>query len=233
MPSNENVIIVKDLCKKFMFVKALDGIDLTIARNEHCLLIGPNGSGKSTLIKVLLGLIKPTKGKVRVLGLNPFKEFRILKRRIGALLDDFNPPWWVSGYEFLKHVSLIKGIEWGKVLELAREFNVESYWHRLVGTYSMGIKRKIGLIQALMGNPELVILDDPFTGLDHESRSKLVEILREKSNEATIIVSTHMLFGLERIAKKAIILDGGKKIAEGGVDDVIKSALRYGIIGRL
>jgi len=233
MLDGENVVVIENLCKKFIFVKALDNISLTIARGEHCLLIGPNGSGKSTLIKILLGLIKPTKGKVRVLGCNPFKEFRILKGRIGALLDDFNPPWWVSGREFLRHASIVKGVKWDDVIELAREFNVLSYWHRLIGTYSVGMKKRIGLIQAIMGNPELIILDDPFTGLDHRSRGKLIKVLREVEDESTIIVSTHILFGLEKIAKRAVILDGGRKIAEGPINNILKIALKYGVISGL
>ncbi len=217
-----NVVEVRNVYKRFWFTSALENISLTIRDGEHTLLLGPNGSGKSTLIKIVAGLIKPTKGEVRVLGLDPFRS-NLLGRKVNVLLDDFSLPFWMSGYKFLRYIAKIRGLDWNKVKEVAKEFNITSYWHKLIGVYSAGMKKKIALIQALIGAPRIIILDDPFTALDIESRVKLLEVLVEKGREATIIVSTHSLFGAQRICKKTVLLDNGRKIMEGDTEEVVKA----------
>ncbi len=224
MANGDNSILVevKSLWKKYFYTYALKDIDFTIRRSEHTLILGANGSGKSTLVKILVGLVKPTKGYVRVLGRNPFREYKSLSERIGVLLDNHVLPWWMSGYEFLEYVSKIKRIEWSIISELAELLRANTYWHRKIFTYSEGMKKKIALIQALACAKDLLILDDPFAFLDRETRKILANILKELAERTTIVVTTHVLGGIQHAFKKALVLDAGKKVYEGDVNGAIK-----------
>ncbi len=221
----EVVISVESLYKRYFRIYALEDVGFIIKRNEHTLILGANGSGKSTLIRILSGLTKPTKGYVSVLGLNPFKNHHILCRRIGVLLDNHVLPWWMSGYEFLRFFSEIRGVDWKIIIELADMLGVRSYWFKKIFTYSEGMKKKIALIQALASARELLLLDDPFAFLDHRSRRIVVEILKELSNSnVTIMLTTHTLVkGLQNIFRKAIVLDNGRKVFEGPISETLRN----------
>lgn len=217
-----NIIEVKNLYKKYLFTYALKDIDLSIGEGEHTLILGSNGSGKSTLIKILTGLVKPSKGYVKVLGMKPFNNFRKLSKYVGVLLDDYKPPWWLSGYDFLKYVAYLKNIDFDEVNYFANKLNVTQYWFKPVFTYSEGMKKKISIIQALVGKPKLLFLDDPFSNLDPQSRKILINLLMELSDNTTLIISSHVIMGLSEITKKAVVLDDGKKIFEGNIENALK-----------
>ena len=139
-------------------------------------------------------------------------------------------PWWTNGYDYLKHVAIVKKAEWSEVEEIATYLNVTTYWKRLIGTYSAGMKKKIALVQALIGKPKLILLDDPFTALDRKSRRLLIEILKNKSKEATIIVSSHIISGLESVVKKVVVLDEGKVILEEEMNEKLRKIIGKDII---
>lgn len=219
---HDNLIEVRNVYKRFLFVDVLKGISFNISRDEHTLLLGPSSNGKSTLIKVLAGLLKPNRGSVKVLGVDPFKEYSKIIGKVNVLLDDYALPYWLSGYKYLEFITSVKSLDWNEVVELAKIFNVINYWHKPIFTYSSGMKKKVALIQVLAGNPKLILIDDPFTYLDRESREILIEILREKSRRSLLVVSTHTILGLKYICKKAILLDNGMKVAEGPIDKVVE-----------
>ncbi len=156
--NNVPIVEVKGLYKRIQFIEALSNVSLTVSEFDNCLILGPNGSGKSTLIKVISGLLKPTKGEVRVFGFDPFREFSRLKNVVHVALEDYNPPWWVKGMEFLKYISIIRNVKLSKTLDLAEYFNLTPYLNRYVRTYSAGMKKKLGLIQALVGNLSYLFL---------------------------------------------------------------------------
>lgn len=218
---HEEVIVLRNVYKRFWFTEALRNISLSISKGEHTLLLGGNGSGKSTLIKIIAGLIRPSKGFVNVLGRNPFKYF-MLGKELNVLLDDYALPPWDTGLEYLRYVAKVRGIKWDDVISIAQTFNVTNYWRKLIGTYSAGMKKRVAVIEVLIGNPEIIILDDPFTALDKSSRNTLIKILEKKAKEVTIVVATHILHGIEKVCKsKAVLLDNGEKILEGKTTDVL------------
>ena len=209
------------MLKRFGFTSALINVSLAVEKGQHTILLGSNGSGKSTLIKLIAGLIKPSKGSVIVLGRDPFKA-SLLGKEVTALTDDFTLPTWMKGYEFLKYVSIIRGSGWKPVEDLAKSLRVVNYWRRHIATYSAGMRKRIALVAALIGNQKLIMLDDPFTALDSEGRAELLNILAEKGDRATIILSTHSLFKAKGFFRRAVLLDNGKKVLEGEAEEVMK-----------
>jgi len=222
-------VVVKavNVSKRFMFVTVLHEITFSISRGEHTLILGPNGSGKTTLIKIMAGLIKPSSGLIEVLGQPPWK-IKDRSRLVNAVLDENTLPWWCRGIDFLNYVADIKGVPFDNVLELAKELGVTSFWEKRIFTYSSGMKRKTLLLTALMGNPRIIVLDEPFTALDEESRLKLLNMLFSKAKHSTIIMSTHIyIHGLEDLFEKSMMLDQGTIKAYGEVNNVINQYFKF------
>jgi ABC-type multidrug transport system ATPase subunit len=214
------VIESLNLTKNFGRNVALKNANIRVGERTLHLILGPNGSGKSTFIKIACGLLRPDAGKIAVLGLDPFKNWAKIHKKIGVVLDVYSPPKWASGYEFLKYVSMSKGISWPKIDELAELFEVKNYWKRIMFTYSSGMLKRIALIQALAGDYELIIMDEPFTHLDLKTQSKLRDLLHQFTDKS-ILVSTHYLGGLEKIAKEVTFLFNGEVLFSGAIGDII------------
>jgi len=214
------VIESLNLTKNFGRNVALKNANIRVGERTLHLILGPNGSGKSTFIKIACGLLRPDAGKIAVLGLDPFKNWAKIHKKIGVVLDVYSPPKWASGYEFLKYVSMSKGISWPKIDELAELFEVKNYWKRIMFTYSSGMLKRIALIQALAGDYELIIMDEPFTHLDLKTQAKLRDLLHQFTDKS-ILVSTHYLGGLEKIAKEVTFLFNGEVLFSGAIGDII------------
>jgi ABC-type multidrug transport system ATPase subunit len=214
------VIESLNLTKNFGRNVALKNANIRVGERTLHLILGPNGSGKSTFIKIACGLLRPDAGKIAVLGLDPFKNWAKIHKKIGVVLDVYSPPKWASGYEFLKYVSMSKGISWPKIDELAELLEVKNYWKRIMFTYSSGMLKRIALIQALAGDYELIIMDEPFTHLDLKTQAKLRDLLHQFTDKS-ILVSTHYLGGLEKIAKEVTFLFNGEVLFSGAIGDII------------
>lgn len=211
----------RGLWKKFGPTVALSDVNLELGSGLH-VLAGPNGSGKTTLVRLWAGLIKPSMGVVKTLGVNPFYHRRVLMRRVGVELEDLAMPWWTSGVDYLKLVARSKGARWDEVVELARLLKVEDYWHRGIRGYSSGMRKRIILIQSLIGDPELVLLDEPYTLIDKETIANLNKLLLEKLKAGTtVLVSTHIFTPLEQHADTLTVLFNGRVIYHG---DTLKLA---------
>ena len=225
------VIRVKGLRKVFRDfwlrarVEALSGVDLTIRAGEVYGLLGPNGSGKSTTIQILLGLIFPTAGEVEVLGSPPGTPES--KSRIGYLPEDsvFYP--FLSGREMLDLSARLC-----RVPDANRKERIEELLHmvglreaadREIGDYSKGMQRRIGIAQALIHDPDLIILDEPTNGLDPLGVRQVkdwIEGLRARGK--TILISSHLLADVEQVCDRVSILYGGKVQAEGAVEEILE-----------
>lgn len=222
--TNNPIIEVHQLSKVFKDfwarpkATALDNIDLTIPSGQVFALLGPNGSGKTTFIKCLLGLLNPTGGNIKIFGDNIFRIMH--KEKIGLLPEASYFYNHLSGYETLnfyaKLLGLPKNIRKERIETLMNLTDMKQYGHRQIGDYSLGMQRRIGIAQALLADPELLILDEPTNGLDPIAVEKVHKlILKLKDQGKTILICTHLLAESEDICDYAAILYKGKLLASG------------------
>lgn len=215
----------RHLWKVFGKTVALRDINLGFGGGLH-ILLGPNGSGKTTLLKLWTGLLKPTKGEVKVKNLDPWSNRATLMRFMGVAFEDTVLPWWTSGKDYLKFLASQKRAKWSLVVELAERLGVTAYWTKTIRGYSSGMRKKIVLLAALAGEPEILVLDEPYTLLDRNSVDSLNQILVENipSIEAAVIAS-HVFTGIEeRTSSIAVLVNGslvfystGNKLADSSL----------------
>ena len=216
------IVETRGLEKSFKNFKAVQGIDLRVKRGTIYGFLGPNGAGKSTTIRMLLGLIKPTSGKVKVLGKNIESEREEILKNVGALVETPSYYGHLTAYENLELTRKILKLdkqEIDKVLDFVKLSEVRN---KKVKEFSLGMKQRLGIAQALMGNPELIILDEPTNGLDpsgiHEIRDLIKSLPKEKGT--TVIVSSHILSEIELMADEVGIIKKGELLYQGTIENL-------------
>jgi ABC-2 type transport system ATP-binding protein len=231
MPDTRDVILemrgVNKTFKDFWLrprVKAVQDMNLTVRRGEVIGLLGPNGSGKTTTIKMLLGLLHPTSGQIAVLGKRP-SDVK-LKERIGYLPEESHPYRFLNAEETLDFYARLfhipKPERKGRIEALLDMVGLSAARFRPTGEYSKGMQRRVGLAQALINDPDLLILDEPTTGMDPIATRQIKDlILTLKKRGKTIILCTHLLGEVEDVCDRLIIMYGGKIRSEGAVDDLL------------
>ena len=193
-------------------VTALDGLTVDFAPGVTG-LVGANGAGKSTLIKILLGLIRPTQGQAKVLGLQTGEKVRSL---LGYMPEHDCLPADVTATEFVTHLGRISGlpptVAKERAAESLRHVGLHEERYRLIGTYSTGMKQRVKLAQALVGAPRLLLLDEPTNGLDPAGRTAMLELIARIGAEfgISIVVASHLLGEIERICDHLVAIDGGR-----------------------
>ena len=205
-------------------VIAVDHVDLEVRAHEVFGLLGPNGSGKSTTIKIILGLLFPTKGRVAILGKLPSDVS--IKNRIGYLPEESYLYRFLNARETLDYYARLFHIdrhERRRRIDMLLEMvGLDAVQRRPVGEYSKGMQRRIGLAQALINDPDLLILDEPTTGLDPIGTRQIKDlILQLKERGKTVLLCSHLLADVEDVCDRATILYGGKKRAEGTIDELL------------
>ena len=203
---------------------ALRGLTLSVPTGSAFGLIGPNGAGKTTFIKVLLGVVRPTSGEVTVLGGDP--QDTSVRARIGYLPERMHLPAALRARDFLRSVATLKGLSSkdAELVALLARVGLSTGDQR-VGTFSKGMRQRLGLAAAMLGQPELLILDEPTDGIDPVGRVEVrALLLEEKKRGATILLNSHLLSETERICDRIGVLDHGQLRLEGTLDDVRKSA---------
>ncbi len=208
-------IVTERLTKHYGSVKALEDLDLEIAEGEVFGYLGPNGAGKTTTIRLLLDLIRPTSGSATILGLDSKADSVEVRRHVSYLPGDLSMYENLTGRELLTYFgNLRRGLDWTWVKVLADRFDADL--KRKIGEYSSGNRQKLGLIQAFMSRPRLLILDEPSTGLDPLVQQEFQALVREVvADGATVFLSSHTLSEVERIADRVgIIRDGRMAIVE-------------------
>ncbi|HNQ90225.1 MAG TPA: ABC transporter ATP-binding protein [Verrucomicrobiota bacterium] len=188
-------------------------------------LVGPNGAGKSTLIQLITGQFRPSSGSLRVLGENPWNNPRLL-RRIGycpegeSLPPDHQPVPWLSGLAILSGLPPSDARQRAETL-LDRVRLPREHWHKRLGQYSKGMRQRVKLAQALLHQPEFLVLDEPMNGLDPLGRQEIAHILKESAAQGThIVVSSHILAELEALCREFLILHWGRVLASGSRDEL-------------
>jgi len=216
-------LLLRDLRKAFGDVVAVDGLDLEVARGECFGLLGPNGAGKTTTIEICEGLTAPDSGTVELLGLNWASGEDELRQRIGIQLQETQFPEKLTVDETLRlfRTFFRRGIP---VEESIRTAQLEEKRHARVGTLSGGQKQRLAMACALVGDPELLFLDEPTTGLDPQARRNLWDLVdRLKQAGRTIILTTHYMDEAERLCDRVAIMDHGRIISLGSPQQLIAS----------
>ena len=215
----------ENIFKCFNNAIALNGLNFKLHKGINA-LIGPNGSGKSTTIKLSLGLIKADSGKANLFGFDCWKESLQIRRKIGVLFEKVAYYDNLTGLEHLKLFAKLKGVS-NPTVESKRALKVveldKGAYNRKIKGYSAGMRQRIGLAHALLGAPELVILDEPTSNLDPLGRVKVIELINrlKKEEDISFLVSSHILPELERVCEHVILINKGKAIREGPLDQLL------------
>jgi Cu-processing system ATP-binding protein len=197
-------------------VHALREVSFDLAPGSICALVGHNGAGKTTLIKLMLGLIQPSGGTIRVLGEDPAAGEFSARRALGYLPENVAFNAALTGRETLSFYARLKRLEPKKAWPLLDRVGLGDAADRRVGTYSKGMRQRLGLAQALLGRPRILLLDEPTTGLDPALRQTFYDILHElRDDGATVLISSHALSELEGRAEHVLIMNRGVLVAQG------------------
>ncbi len=224
---NEIVIEVRGLTKKYKDITAVNNLNLNVYEGDVFGFLGPNGAGKSTTIRMLLTLIKPTDGDIKIFGkpLNQYRE-EILKN-VGAIVEKPDFYLYLSAYKNLEILGKLSGADASKkhIMELLELVGLEKRYNSKVKTFSHGMKQRLGIAQALLHNPKLIILDEPTTGLDPQGIKEIRDliIMLSKEQKKTILLSSHILKEVEIIANRMIIINKGTTQIEGYVKDLLST----------
>lgn len=212
-----STVRVQALDKRFRQVVALEDVSLEVPAGASYFLLGPNGSGKTTLLRLLAGVLRPTAGAVRVLGVDPYRHPERVAPRVGIAYEDHHLPTWASGRDYLRFAARSRGFGGDAVREAGETFELSGYWRREMGTYSAGMRKRVMLAQAWLGDPELLLLDEPFSNLDPQGRWFLARRLRDRAAQGgTTLVATHLAETLAPPTHLACLINGTLE-AEGPI----------------
>ena len=223
-------IETRGLTKRFGSILALDRLDLAVPRGSIFGLLGPNGAVKTTTIRILAGLARPTAGSALVAGVPVGLGQPELRRRLGYLDQDPRFYSWMKGRELLELVGRLYGLGGAelrtRVAGMLERTGLAGAAERRIGGYSGGMRQRLGIAQALVHGPELLILDEPVSSLDPEGRRDLLELVAGLRGEATVVFSTHVLADVERICDRVAILDRGRRVTEGPLEELLAAHAR-------
>jgi len=205
--------------------RALDGVDLTIPPGMFGLL-GPNGAGKSTLMRTVATLQTPTSGTIRFADIDVVADPEALRRTLGYLPQDFGVYPRVSAYDMLDHMAVLKGVadradRRHTVEALLNQVNLWGVRKKALAGFSGGMRQRFGIAQALIGNPRLIIVDEPTAGLDPEERNRFLNLLGEIGDDVVVILSTHIVEDVADLCPRMAVLAGGRILLEGAPLDLI------------
>lgn len=228
MNSKEKVIEISELTKRFKDVLAVNDMNFTVNRGDVFGFLGPNGAGKSTTIRMLLSLISPTSGTIKIFNKTLKENRREILANVGAIVEKPDFYQYLPAIKNLEILAKISGKEVTRkrIFELLELVGLADRANSRVKTYSHGMKQRLGIAQALLHNPELIVLDEPTTGLDPQGMKEIRDLIIRLSKEEnkTIFLSSHILSEIEIVANRMIIINKGSKIVEGEVSELLNSS---------
>jgi len=221
-----NTLKIKNLTKKYANgVQAMNDISLEI-ENGMFGLLGPNGAGKSTLMKTIVGLQQPDQGSLNFNDVDIVENSTFIKTQLGYLPQDFGVYQNISAYDLLNHLAILKGMNDKKsrkeqILALLEKTNLLEHKYKAVSTYSGGMRQRFGVAQALLGNPKIIIVDEPTAGLDPEERNRFNNLLSEIGENIIVILSTHLVEDVRNLCTKMAIINKGQLLLCGNPEEFI------------
>ncbi|GAA0292041.1 ABC-2 type transport system ATP-binding protein [Gracilibacillus halotolerans] len=216
----EYILETKELTKRFGKEEAVSKLDMKIKKGEIYGFLGPNGAGKTTTIRILLGLMKPTSGSIRIFQENLDTERISILKRVGSLVE--NPSYYphLTAYENLEASRKILEVPKARIQEVLNIVGLSDVTNKKVKGFSLGMKQRLGIANSLMNNPELLILDEPTNGLDPSGIIEIRNLINRLANEAgiTILISSHLLSEVDQLATTVGIINKGKLIFQDSID---------------
>jgi ABC-type multidrug transport system ATPase subunit len=219
------ILQTHQLSKSFKDFKAVDNLSFTVNSGDIFGFLGQNGAGKSTTIRMLLSLIQPDAGSIEIFGLNLHTHRNEILKKIGAVIEKPDLYKYLTAYDNLKLFAKMSGITVSKslLMDQLELVGLANRYNSKAGTFSQGMKQRLGIAVALVHNPDLIVLDEPTNGLDPQGiadiRNLILKLSRERNK--TILVSSHLLSEIELIANRMIIIHNGKKVVEGEVKTLL------------
>ena len=226
--SAQDLVLVDDVTKSFGYKTALEHVSFAVPAGQICGLLGPNGAGKTTLFRLLMGILKATEGRLFIDQLDAFEDRVEVKRRIGFLPDEPVFYSYLSGREHLQLSAAMHGLDVADTFDMLEPLiarlrlaeDIDNY----AEDYSRGMKKKLGLILAMLHQPKLLVLDEPTNGLDVESTHLFYDLIFETASQgATVLFSTHLMDHVTRLCSHAVIINEGKLVAKGSLDELRSS----------
>jgi len=214
-----HMLEIDGLTKRFGSFTAVDGLRFTVDRGEVLGFLGPNGAGKTTAMRMVTGFLPPTAGRALVDGFDVAVDPIEVKRRIGFLPEGAPLYEDMTPIELLGFVADVRGLAGAAkreaIARAAVRINIESVMHQAIGTLSKGYKRRVGIAQAILHDPEILILDEPTDGLDPNQKHEVRRLINEMAKDKVIVISTHLLEEVEVVCTRAIIIARGRIVADG------------------
>ncbi len=222
----ETILSIENLTKNFKDFKAVDNLNLNVYKGDIYGFLGPNGAGKSTTLRTVLGLITPSKGKIHFNNKLIDRTNRGYLNEIGSLIE--RPDFYknLSAYDNLNILfKMSKMKDKNRINEVLNEVGLFEKKNQKVGGYSQGMKQRLGIAQAILHHPQLIILDEPSNGLDPQGQADMRDLIVKINKEfgITVIISSHILAEIERISNRMIVINKGQKIVEGKVQELMES----------
>jgi ABC-2 type transport system ATP-binding protein len=229
------LIEAEGLAKSFGTLKAVDGITLKVPRGEVLGFLGPNGAGKSTTMRLITGFLEPDAGRARIAGFDVQDQAREAKKRLGYLPEGAPLYAEMTPKGFLYFVAELRGLQ-GPAIAKSVGIAVEKtglgpVLEQTIETLSKGYKRRVGIAQAILHDPEVLIMDEPTDGLDPNQKHQVRELIAEMAKEKAIIVSTHILEEVEAVCTRAVVINKGRIVADGTAEDLMRRLPYHGAVG--
>ncbi len=225
----DKIIEVEGLSKRFKDILAVQNLNLNVYRGDVFGFLGPNGAGKSTTIRMLLSLIKPTKGSIKIFDKSLLDSRENILKNIGAIVEKPDLYKYLSAFKNLQILGKLSGIDITKkrIIEILELVGLKERANSKVKTFSHGMKQRLGIAQALLHNPELIILDEPTTGLDPQGMKEIRDLINHlsKDEKKTIFLSSHILSEVEQVANRMIIINKGTTVVEGKVAELLDAKI--------
>ncbi len=218
------MIEVRGLCKDYGPHKAIHDLNFTVNKGDVIGFLGPNGAGKSTTMKIITGFMAPTQGTASVAGFDVFENPLEVKKRIGYLPE--TPPVYGDMYvrDYLVYVAKLKKVSYEKIPSLVNraveKTQLGDVQHRLIQNLSKGFRQRVGIAQALVSDPEVLVLDEPTVGLDPKQVAEIRQLIKELKGQHTIILSTHILPEVQATCEKVIIINKGRIVAQDTIQNL-------------
>jgi len=219
------MIAVSHLSKSFGSFQAVDDLSFTVNKGDVYGFLGQNGAGKSTTIRMLVSLIHPTSGSIQINGMHLSNNRNGILNRIGAMIERPDLYKYLSAYDNLKVFARMSGIDVSRslLMKTLERVGLADRAHSKAGTFSQGMKQRLGLAIATVHDPDIILLDEPTNGLDPQGIAEIREMIKGFSNDwgKTVLVSSHLLSEMELMANRMLIIHKGKKIIEGSVHELL------------